>query len=298
MTTTICFCFGHTLEEIEDQVARTGSCDVADSIAEQCRQGLQRCEETNPKGHCCLGDVRRATRESLDRHGEPSAVAAASRESPCGGGDPACCDVEPGSSRQAVGARRGSVAAAAAVVVASLSSACCWLPLVMLGLGVSTAGFASWIEPLRGPLLLLTAVFLLVAFVLTRRDAANPVSGVGRMARPMLWGSAAVAVMFAAYPSVTTWLDAGPPGLLTAPLSDGMAFDVDGMTCASCATGLQSRLASIPGVREASVSYPDRQARVWTVTNHGSAQADVLLAIREAGYQGRRNITADAPGDR
>ena len=56
----VCYCFDHTVEEIEDEVARTGSSRIPDQITEKCREGLDRCEETNPQGACCLGNVRRA----------------------------------------------------------------------------------------------------------------------------------------------------------------------------------------------------------------------------------------------
>lgn len=54
----ICYCFNHTVEEIEAEVAKTGTSRIPDEITEKCRQGLDRCEETNPQGACCLGAVR------------------------------------------------------------------------------------------------------------------------------------------------------------------------------------------------------------------------------------------------
>ena len=61
---TLCYCFAHTVEEIEAQVAVTGRSTVPDEIAEKCRQGLDRCEETNPQGACCLGNVRQVMQGS------------------------------------------------------------------------------------------------------------------------------------------------------------------------------------------------------------------------------------------
>ncbi len=56
----VCYCFDHTVEEIEADVASTGTSRIPDEIAEKCRRGLDRCAETNPQGSCCLGNVRRA----------------------------------------------------------------------------------------------------------------------------------------------------------------------------------------------------------------------------------------------
>ncbi len=60
----ICYCFNHTIEEIETEVAATGTSRIPEEIAAKCRQGLDRCEETNPRGSCCLGTVRRALKEA------------------------------------------------------------------------------------------------------------------------------------------------------------------------------------------------------------------------------------------
>ena len=40
----VCYCFNHTAEEIEDEVARTGTSRIPDQITEKCREGLDRCE--------------------------------------------------------------------------------------------------------------------------------------------------------------------------------------------------------------------------------------------------------------
>ncbi|MCP5468546.1 MAG: MerC family mercury resistance protein [Deltaproteobacteria bacterium] len=54
----VCYCFNHTIEEIEAEVAATGSSKVLQEIVQKCRQGLDRCQETNPQGSCCLGNIQ------------------------------------------------------------------------------------------------------------------------------------------------------------------------------------------------------------------------------------------------
>ena len=54
----VCYCFDHTAEEIEAEVAATGTSTIPGSIGAKCKQGLDRCEELNPQGTCCLGNVR------------------------------------------------------------------------------------------------------------------------------------------------------------------------------------------------------------------------------------------------
>ena len=60
----VCYCFDHTIEEIGEEVAASGTSRIPDEIAEMCRQGLDRCETTNPKGACCLGDVHKAVKKA------------------------------------------------------------------------------------------------------------------------------------------------------------------------------------------------------------------------------------------
>jgi len=79
---SVCYCFEHTVADIEDEVRRTGGSEVPDRIAAACKQGLDRCEETNPQGTCCLGNVRQVVRAAI-------AVGAA------GAGGPRCDGMHP-----------------------------------------------------------------------------------------------------------------------------------------------------------------------------------------------------------
>lgn len=71
----VCYCFEHRVADIEAEVARTGTSAVPDHITEKCLQGLDRCEERNPQGACCRGNVRRALKEAQVKrnHGAPAA---------------------------------------------------------------------------------------------------------------------------------------------------------------------------------------------------------------------------------
>ncbi len=61
----VCYCFGHTVEAVREDAVRTGAPTIADDITEKCRQGLDSCEETNPQGACCLGNVRQVARAAI-----------------------------------------------------------------------------------------------------------------------------------------------------------------------------------------------------------------------------------------
>lgn len=187
----LCYCFGHTAEDVEAQIARTGASTIADTITEQCRRGRDRCAETNPQGSCCLGYVRAAERRALLDQAGPASD---------------CCASTPPPTRRG---RAGVLAAAGAMASAVLSSACCWLPLVLVAFGVSAGGVAGFLDAYRPWLLGAAGLLLAVAFRLNYRRVEcapggsfeAPSSSVFAFNRVMLWTAAVAVIGFAALPS-------------------------------------------------------------------------------------------------
>jgi len=66
----VCYCFGFTRKDIEDEIVETGRSTVADRIKTEVNAGNCACEVRNPSGKCCLGDVARATTDRLNLKGE------------------------------------------------------------------------------------------------------------------------------------------------------------------------------------------------------------------------------------
>lgn len=64
----VCYCFDHTVEEINAEVERTGRSTVLDDIKTRMKDGCW-CETKNPKGSCCLGTVGKYVRLALAEHG-------------------------------------------------------------------------------------------------------------------------------------------------------------------------------------------------------------------------------------
>ena len=62
----VCYCFDHSLESIRDEVERTGASTVVASVTAKVRAGECSCEKLNPKGACCLGDLRAAVKDVLE----------------------------------------------------------------------------------------------------------------------------------------------------------------------------------------------------------------------------------------
>ncbi len=67
----VCYCFEHTREEIQQDFLRQGESTIEADIREKVAAGLCSCEVKNPKGKCCVGDVRAAYRELETAHQAP-----------------------------------------------------------------------------------------------------------------------------------------------------------------------------------------------------------------------------------
>ncbi len=61
----VCYCFGFTRNDIENEIAATGRSTVAERISAEVKQGNCACEVKNPSGKCCLGGVLRIVRDRM-----------------------------------------------------------------------------------------------------------------------------------------------------------------------------------------------------------------------------------------
>ncbi len=65
----ICYCFNHTVEEIFDEIQRTGATTVPDDVASRLNTEGCDCVHTNPQGSCCLGVLNAFAKEGMLRFG-------------------------------------------------------------------------------------------------------------------------------------------------------------------------------------------------------------------------------------
>jgi len=108
--------------------------------------------------------------------------------------------------------RKTLLLGAGGVSAALASALCCAGPLIAVVAGVSGAGVAAAVEPLRPWFLGATAVFLLIGFWMVDREerkacepgrpCADP--RMRRRMKVMLWVATAIAVIFATFPSWQT----------------------------------------------------------------------------------------------
>ena len=74
-------------------------------------------------------------------------------------------------------------------------------------------------------------------------------------------------------------------------MAEAITLHIDGMTCTSCAEHVQQALTNVPGVRAASVSYPQRQAEIKV--DAGVGLDPLVAAVAALGYRAR---VSDTPG--
>ena len=286
----VCYCFEHDQEDIEAEVIEHGASGIADDITAKCKKGLHRCEEMNPQGRCCLGNIRRIER-AAQAQGE---IVVAQAQDDC------CAVPDKAETPASSPSRAGTWASVGALASAVMSSACCWLPLLLIGLGFSAGGIGGIFDAYRPHLLGITALLLGFAFYLTyfRSKLADqdccdvPNRRLIIFNKVMLWGSTGLVAAFAFFPSyvgsiISATADADPPKGQQEQLVAATQVDisVEGMTCEACAVHVRSELEKIEGVQNASVSYPNKRATVSVIP--GTDAEQLLGAVRSAGYTGR-----------
>lgn len=60
----LCYCFGYDRQAVRDDIRRDGDTDIQKVITQRVKAGKCRCEETNPSGGCCLGNVAKAIKHA------------------------------------------------------------------------------------------------------------------------------------------------------------------------------------------------------------------------------------------
>lgn len=56
----LCYCFGENEQTIAAEIAATGTSNAMDRVKEHVRSGRCACDVRNPRGSCCLVDLKAA----------------------------------------------------------------------------------------------------------------------------------------------------------------------------------------------------------------------------------------------
>jgi len=55
----VCYCFGFDEKHIRDEIEQTGNTSVPERVSRLIREGLCACDDSNPSGMCCLGELNK-----------------------------------------------------------------------------------------------------------------------------------------------------------------------------------------------------------------------------------------------
>lgn len=316
----VCYCFDHTIEEIEAEVRETGTSTVLDDIKTRMKTVCW-CETKSPRGSCCLGTVSKQVKIALAAHGEADQANAPDEEhADCcaGGGHAATASASvnaadrrqsaPNDGAAASGRGKTVLAVGGSMLSALAASACCWIPLMLLVFGVSAGGVSAWFEQYRLLFLSLTAAFLGAGFYFAYfhkphcepgSACATPSRKLQRWNRAMLWVATGVVIITAAFPKYVGYLMPGDAGDQIAISSERVAtasLGIKGMTCEACTIHVRTALLDVPGVLGASVSYPDGTATISFEKTTPPAEADLLEAVAGTGYSAEMSGGSDSSG--
>ena len=205
--------------------------------------------------------------------------------------------------------------------MAVASSACCWLPLLLIAVGVTAGGIGVFFETYRWLFLGLTAGLLGAGFYFAyfRKPQCEPGDACAvpnrrleRLNRVTLWMATAFAASFALYPNYMGYLlgnDDEPTAIAavdkTAPSAPNSFaagantrdYDVVGMSCEGCTAHVKTAVAELPGVTAVQVSFEERIARVTFAPDVQADDRAVLAAIEEVGYEASVATRALRSGD-
>lgn len=311
----VCYCFDHTIEEINDEVRNTGQSTVLDDIKERMKIACW-CDTKSPKGTCCLGTVSKYVKIALAENGsdlqsvssnDPDEAEESFEDCCAGGGH--CQSSQSTSSPSTVcnsedtapkKQRSGVLAAGGSVLAALAASACCWLPLGLILFGLSAGGVSAWFEHYRWLFLGITAILLGLGFYLVYFRAPRCTPGAAccapnrkmqRFNRSMLWIATVFVIISASFPKYVGYLL--PKDTPITPVSvesdedpiKVATFDIAGMTCEACSVSLRTELVKVPGVIDLSISYEDGTAQISFDADHPPSAEELSGVVSRVGYE-------------
>ena len=192
--------------------------------------------------------------------------------------------------------RTRGAAAMGSILAAMASSACCWLPLVLIGVGLSAAGVGAFFEQYRPFFLALALLLLGIGFYFNyfRKERCAPGEACEmpnpkfrRFNRGMLWLSMLLVAAFALFPSYVGKLfgTMDAPSEIAATSTSKWTVGIQGMTCSGCEVTLETALSDVPGVTKVGASFESGSATLLVDVDSPPDSSAVADAVRRAGYE-------------
>ena len=173
---------------------------------------------------------------------------------------------------------------------AMLASACCLGPLLLMLLGLGSAGVGAWLGRAHWWFTGAAALLLTAGWRRYITEHARCRSGACQMVRPKRtrWMLVAASIIVAGFTGLKAWAAFGPAARpMTASVAAAgrtVAIPTKGMTCAMCELAIEQRLAKHPGVLQVDAQAAAEQV----VIIYDARTADLRglrAAIDKAGYQ-------------
>ena len=281
----ICYCFNHSAKDLEEDIIKNNESTIFNEIKDQCKAGKDKCEENNPQGSCCLGNISAVIKVTEKTTGKK--IKAASD----------CCAPKPKAIK--LKDKKGIIFAIGAVLAALLSSACCWLPLVLLFFGASAAGISGFFEEYRFIFLITTVVALAAGFYLlyfrqkctseSECEAPNP--KMEKINKLSLWVLTLFVGLIAFFPNYLSAFisDTNNDSLINSEKYKTSTISVSGMTCEACTVSLEAALKGILGIKAVSVDYKSGSVTVGVEKSEEIPLREITTSIKALGYTIKEN---------
>ncbi|MFA0757358.1 MAG: hypothetical protein YPKNTGVA_002891 [Candidatus Fervidibacter sp.] len=256
--------------------------------------GNCRCEETNPRGSCCLGDIQRAIQAFRSQPVPAVELVGVAAEDCCALTDD-CCAVpsektQPTASQQVRTERLSILASIGAMLAGLLASACCWLPALLAAVGVGSAGLGAKFAPYR-PFFAFGALALIgIAFAVTYRrqpKEACCLTPTHKAQRFGLWVALVIVLVSLVFPKVMERFARSASSVSSGAMPEGVrafSFRIEGMSCPSCALAIAANLKRLPNVVDARVDFEKGEATIFYRDTSPSKDA---IAQAVASVEGR-----------
>ena len=283
---SICYCFHHTAQEIEEDFIENASSTILDDIKEKCKQGQDKCAENNPQGSCCLGNVNAVLKPLQNKKG----LTVKFQEESCCGQDN--CSSEKQEEIPVVSNKKHLKLAGGALVAALLASACCWLPLVLLVFGASAVGVSTFFEEYRILFLAITALFLVASFyyVYFRKATCQPGDACSvpnprtqKFNKTSLWFITVLVFIFALFPNYIGALIGTGKHLNQQEDLQKVSISISGMTCEACSAKIDKALELLPEVEAAEVNFTGSKAVIVLQKGAVTPHEKIIRAIEKSG---------------
>jgi mercuric ion transport protein len=179
------------------------------------------------------------------------------------------------------------LATAGSVAGGFVAALCCIGPVVLAGAG--TAGMFTAFGDYRPYVIRVVLVLLGVSFYYAYRkreveceDGTCKIESAGKWNKIGVWISAAVVVLLILFP----YIGFVPAAVFdeTAEPTTEVVLTIDGMTCTSCAAGIERVLAGAKGISDANLSYQSGVG-IIKIDEHLISVEELVEKVNETGFR-------------